>query len=103
MAKRWSPELGEGKGYSSGICRKSSCFTRLWNGFFYAREGPGHPGLPGCALKTLFLFCFRIDEIAGDYAEYFLKHFPALTIYVYNCLHQHPEYSHLVDIQDPPL
>nr|XP_013054913.2 2-5A-dependent ribonuclease isoform X2 [Anser cygnoides] len=45
----------------------------------------------------------RIDEITGDYAEYFLKHFPALTIYVYNCLRRHPEYSHFVDIQDPPL
>ncbi|XP_035188527.1 2-5A-dependent ribonuclease isoform X2 [Oxyura jamaicensis] len=45
----------------------------------------------------------RIDEITGDYAEYFLKHFPALTIYVYNCLRRHPNYSHFVDIQDPPL
>ncbi|NXI71915.1 RN5A ribonuclease, partial [Anseranas semipalmata] len=43
----------------------------------------------------------RIDEIIGDYAEYFLKLFPALTIYVYNRLRQHPRYSHFVDIQDP--
>ncbi|NXK44768.1 RN5A ribonuclease, partial [Chauna torquata] len=45
----------------------------------------------------------RIDKITGDYAEYFLECFPALTIYVYNRLCQHPRYSHLVDIQDPSL
>eukprot|EP00075_Anas_platyrhynchos_P028932 XP_027318185.1 2-5A-dependent ribonuclease isoform X2 [Anas platyrhynchos] len=45
----------------------------------------------------------RIDKITGDYAVYFLTKFPALTIYVYNRLRQHPEYSHFVDIQDPPL
>ncbi|NXJ06103.1 RN5A ribonuclease, partial [Odontophorus gujanensis] len=43
----------------------------------------------------------RISEIAGDYAEYFLKLFPKLTVYVYNCLHQHPRYCHFIAIQDP--
>lgn len=43
----------------------------------------------------------RISEITGDYAEYFLKLFPKLTIYVYNRLRQHPRYSHFIDIQDP--
>ncbi|NXC14517.1 RN5A ribonuclease, partial [Corythaeola cristata] len=45
----------------------------------------------------------RISNRIGDHAEYFLKLFPALTIYVYNSLRQNPEYSHLVDIQDPSL
>ncbi|NXY84142.1 RN5A ribonuclease, partial [Alcedo cyanopectus] len=45
----------------------------------------------------------RISRIMGDYAEYFLKLFPALTIYVYNRLCQNPKYSHFADIQDPPL
>ncbi|NXP40875.1 RN5A ribonuclease, partial [Leiothrix lutea] len=37
----------------------------------------------------------------GDYAEYFLKVFPELTIYVYNILRQNPTCSHLADFQDP--
>ncbi|NXE75341.1 RN5A ribonuclease, partial [Cochlearius cochlearius] len=45
----------------------------------------------------------RISNRIGDHAEYFLKIFPALTIYVYNSLRQNPEYSHLADIQDPSL
>ncbi|NXD85651.1 RN5A ribonuclease, partial [Halcyon senegalensis] len=45
----------------------------------------------------------RISRITGDYAEYFLKLFPALTIYVYNSLRQNPKYSHFADIQDPSL
>ncbi|XP_064520304.1 2-5A-dependent ribonuclease isoform X1 [Pseudopipra pipra] len=44
-----------------------------------------------------------ISDKIGDYAEYFLETFPALTIYVYNSLRQNPTYSHLADIQDPPL
>ncbi|NXC44720.1 RN5A ribonuclease, partial [Penelope pileata] len=47
----------------------------------------------------------RVYKITGDYVEYFLKLFPALTIYVYNCLRQHPTYSHFIqdpsDIQEP--
>ncbi|NXL92740.1 RN5A ribonuclease, partial [Alectura lathami] len=43
----------------------------------------------------------RITKITGDYAEYFLKLFPALTIYVYNRLRQHPRYSYFIDVQDP--
>ncbi|NWH44249.1 RN5A ribonuclease, partial [Fregata magnificens] len=43
----------------------------------------------------------RISNEIGDYAEYFLKLFPELTIYVYNSLRQNPEYSHSADIQDP--
>ncbi|KAM6397398.1 2-5A-dependent ribonuclease isoform 1-T3 [Pluvialis apricaria] len=45
----------------------------------------------------------RISNIIGDYAEYFLKVFPALTIYVYNTLRRNPKCSHLADIQDPSL
>ncbi|XP_068273036.1 2-5A-dependent ribonuclease isoform X2 [Nyctibius grandis] len=45
----------------------------------------------------------RISNRIGDHAEYFLKLFPALTIYVYNSLRQNPEYSHLADIQDASL
>ncbi|XP_075616465.1 2-5A-dependent ribonuclease isoform X1 [Balearica regulorum gibbericeps] len=45
----------------------------------------------------------RISEIIGDYAKYFLKIFPALTIYVYNSLRQNPKCSHFADIQDPSL
>ncbi|KAM6262112.1 2-5A-dependent ribonuclease [Porphyrio hochstetteri] len=45
----------------------------------------------------------RITEIIGNYAEYFLKTFPALTIYVYNSLRQDPNFSYLADIQDPSL
>ncbi|KFQ58181.1 2-5A-dependent ribonuclease, partial [Pelecanus crispus] len=43
----------------------------------------------------------RISNRIGDHAEYFLKVFPALTIYVYNSLRQNPEYSNFADIQDP--
>ncbi|NXI94669.1 RN5A ribonuclease, partial [Psophia crepitans] len=43
----------------------------------------------------------RISNIIGDHAEYFLKIFPALTIYVYNSLRKNPKYSHFADIQDP--
>ncbi|NXP45035.1 RN5A ribonuclease, partial [Heliornis fulica] len=43
----------------------------------------------------------RITNIIGDYAEYFLKTFPALTIYVYNSLRLNPKYSHFADVQDP--
>ncbi|NWV83571.1 RN5A ribonuclease, partial [Dasyornis broadbenti] len=42
-----------------------------------------------------------ISNKIGDYAEYFLKIFPKLTIYVYNSLRQNPTYSHLADFQDP--
>ncbi|KAF1565231.1 2-5A-dependent ribonuclease, partial [Eudyptes schlegeli] len=45
----------------------------------------------------------RISNEIGDHAEYFLKRFPALTIYVYNSLRQNPKYSHFADIQDPSL
>ncbi|NXW02022.1 RN5A ribonuclease, partial [Fregetta grallaria] len=45
----------------------------------------------------------RISNKIGDHAEYFLKLFPALTIYVYNSLRQNPEYSHFADIQDLSL
>ncbi|KAF1462131.1 2-5A-dependent ribonuclease, partial [Spheniscus demersus] len=45
----------------------------------------------------------RISNRIGDHAEYFLKRFPALTIYVYNSLRQNPKYSHFADIQDPSL
>ncbi|XP_071607523.1 2-5A-dependent ribonuclease [Heliangelus exortis] len=41
-----------------------------------------------------------ISQKIGDYAEYFLKVFPALTIYAYNSLRQNSEYRHLVDIQE---
>ncbi|NXU92816.1 RN5A ribonuclease, partial [Xiphorhynchus elegans] len=44
-----------------------------------------------------------ISDKIGDYAEYFLKAFPALTIYVYNSLRQNPRYSHFADIQDPSI
>ncbi|XP_056354203.1 2-5A-dependent ribonuclease isoform X1 [Oenanthe melanoleuca] len=44
-----------------------------------------------------------ISNKIGDYAEYFLKVFPKLTIYVYNSLRQNPTCSHLADFQDPPL
>uniref|UniRef100_A0A8C4U500 Ribonuclease L n=1 Tax=Falco tinnunculus TaxID=100819 RepID=A0A8C4U500_FALTI len=43
----------------------------------------------------------RITAKIEDHAEYFLKLFPALTIYVYNRLRQNPNYSHFADIQDP--
>ncbi|NWR09924.1 RN5A ribonuclease, partial [Paradoxornis webbianus] len=43
----------------------------------------------------------RISNKIGDYAEYFLKAFPKLTIYVYNSLRQNPTCSHLADFQDP--
>ncbi|NWX30423.1 RN5A ribonuclease, partial [Notiomystis cincta] len=42
-----------------------------------------------------------ISNKIGDYAEYFLKVFPELTIYVYNSLRQNPTYSHFADFQDP--
>ncbi|NWT63058.1 RN5A ribonuclease, partial [Erythrocercus mccallii] len=42
-----------------------------------------------------------ISKKIGDYAEYFLKVFPKLTIYVYNSLRQNPECSHLADFQEP--
>ncbi|NXY16493.1 RN5A ribonuclease, partial [Atrichornis clamosus] len=45
----------------------------------------------------------RISNKIGDYAEYFLKAFPKLTIYVYNSLLQNPTYSHFADFQDPSL
>ncbi|NWR50329.1 RN5A ribonuclease, partial [Regulus satrapa] len=45
----------------------------------------------------------RITKKIGDYAEYFLKVFPELTIYVYNSLRQNPMYSHLADFQDHSL
>ncbi|KFV52531.1 2-5A-dependent ribonuclease, partial [Tyto alba] len=41
-----------------------------------------------------------ISKKIGDYTEYFLNLFPALTIYVYNSLRQNPKYSHFADIQD---
>ncbi|XP_014730313.1 PREDICTED: 2-5A-dependent ribonuclease [Sturnus vulgaris] len=44
-----------------------------------------------------------ISKKIGDYAEYFLKVFPKLTIYVYNSLRQNPTYSHFADFQDPSL
>ncbi|NWT13932.1 RN5A ribonuclease, partial [Vireo altiloquus] len=44
-----------------------------------------------------------ISNKIGDYAEYFLKIFPKLTIYVYNSLRQNPMYSHFADFQDPSL
>ncbi|KFR14440.1 2-5A-dependent ribonuclease, partial [Opisthocomus hoazin] len=43
----------------------------------------------------------RISNRIGDHAEYFLKLFPALTIYVYNSVRQNPKYSHFADVQDP--
>ncbi|NXS37944.1 RN5A ribonuclease, partial [Pomatostomus ruficeps] len=43
----------------------------------------------------------RISNKIGDYAEYFLKVFPKLTIYVYNSLRQNATYSHFADFQDP--
>ncbi|XP_074008555.1 2-5A-dependent ribonuclease [Numenius arquata] len=45
----------------------------------------------------------RISDKIGDYSEYFLRLFPALTIYVYNSLRQNPKYSCFADIQDPSL
>ncbi|NXR46852.1 RN5A ribonuclease, partial [Hippolais icterina] len=42
-----------------------------------------------------------ISNKIGNYAEYFLKVFPQLTIYVYNTLRQNPTCSHLADFQDP--
>ncbi|KAM6305674.1 2-5A-dependent ribonuclease [Aegotheles albertisi] len=45
----------------------------------------------------------RITNKVGDYAEYFLTVFPALTVYVYSSLRQNPQYSHLADIEDPSL
>ncbi|NWS94416.1 RN5A ribonuclease, partial [Mionectes macconnelli] len=44
-----------------------------------------------------------ISNKIGDYAEYFLKTFPALTIYVYNSLRQNPTYCHLAVNQDLSL
>ncbi|NXA66131.1 RN5A ribonuclease, partial [Mohoua ochrocephala] len=45
----------------------------------------------------------RISNKIGDYAEYFLKAFPKLTIYVYNSVRRNPTYSHFADFQDPSL
>ncbi|NXW35375.1 RN5A ribonuclease, partial [Phaetusa simplex] len=45
----------------------------------------------------------RVSNRIGDYADYFLRLFPGLTIYVYNSLRQNPKYSHLAGIQDPSL
>ncbi|NXT48381.1 RN5A ribonuclease, partial [Pluvianellus socialis] len=45
----------------------------------------------------------RITDRIGDYADYFLRLFPALTIFVYNSLRQNPYYSHFADIQDASL
>ncbi|NXU48917.1 RN5A ribonuclease, partial [Turnix velox] len=45
----------------------------------------------------------RISERIGDYTGYFLRLFPALTIYVYNSLRQNPQYSCFADIQVPSL
>ncbi|NXR67497.1 RN5A ribonuclease, partial [Rhadina sibilatrix] len=42
-----------------------------------------------------------ISKKIGDYAEYFLKVFPELTIYVYSSLRQNPTWRHLADFQDP--
>ncbi|NXI20106.1 RN5A ribonuclease, partial [Irena cyanogastra] len=42
-----------------------------------------------------------ISNKIGDYAGYFLRVFPELTIYVYNSLRQNPTCSHLADFQDP--
>ncbi|NWW29677.1 RN5A ribonuclease, partial [Panurus biarmicus] len=42
-----------------------------------------------------------VSKKIGDYAEYFLKVFPKLTIYVYNSLRQSPTCSHFADFQDP--
>ncbi|NXA73351.1 RN5A ribonuclease, partial [Thryothorus ludovicianus] len=42
-----------------------------------------------------------ISRKIGDYAEYFLKVFPELTIYVYKTLLQNPKWSHFADFQDP--
>ncbi|NXN14299.1 RN5A ribonuclease, partial [Indicator maculatus] len=39
----------------------------------------------------------KISKITGDHAEYFLKSFPALTMYVYNSLRKHPRYRHFVE------
>ncbi|NWZ62985.1 RN5A ribonuclease, partial [Acrocephalus arundinaceus] len=44
-----------------------------------------------------------ISNKIGNYAEYFLKVFPELTIYVYNSLRQNPTCSHFADFQDPSL
>ncbi|NXF03386.1 RN5A ribonuclease, partial [Smithornis capensis] len=44
-----------------------------------------------------------ITEKIGDYAEYFLKTFPDLTIYVYNSLRRNRKYSHFADFQDLSL
>ncbi|NXU09218.1 RN5A ribonuclease, partial [Pardalotus punctatus] len=44
-----------------------------------------------------------ISNRIGDYAEYFLKVFPKLTIYMYNSLRQNPTYRHLADFQDSSL
>ncbi|NXO29654.1 RN5A ribonuclease, partial [Cisticola juncidis] len=41
-----------------------------------------------------------ISNKIGDYAEYFLRVFPKLTIHLYNSLRQNPRWSHLADFQD---
>ncbi|XP_009900305.2 2-5A-dependent ribonuclease [Dryobates pubescens] len=41
----------------------------------------------------------EISKVTGDHAEYFLKLFPALTMYVYNSLRRHPRYRHLMESQ----
>ncbi|NWZ90139.1 RN5A ribonuclease, partial [Nesospiza acunhae] len=45
----------------------------------------------------------KITNKIKDYAEYFLKAFPELTMYVYNSLQQNPRCSHLADFQEPSL
>ncbi|XP_062353323.1 2-5A-dependent ribonuclease [Cinclus cinclus] len=45
----------------------------------------------------------EISKKIGDYAEYFLKVFPKLTIYVYNSLRRNPMCTHFADFQDPSL
>ncbi|NXP71062.1 RN5A ribonuclease, partial [Ramphastos sulfuratus] len=57
------------------------------------------------SVKDLLRFIRNLDEhandkitkITGDHAEYFLKLFPALTMYVYNTLHKHPSCRHLIE------
>ncbi|NWU89880.1 RN5A ribonuclease, partial [Upupa epops] len=43
----------------------------------------------------------RISSRIGDHAEYFLRLFPALTMYVYNTLRQNSKYSYLAENPDP--
>ncbi|NXN83091.1 RN5A ribonuclease, partial [Bombycilla garrulus] len=42
----------------------------------------------------------RISKKIGDYAEYFQRVFPEVTMYVYNSLRQNPTYSYLADFQN---